>query len=64
MPRKGTFVRKITDKDAKDIFPIRAYIEGLAGRFAVDNLKYEDAAKIELALEKMTESGKKNNLKS
>jgi DNA-binding GntR family transcriptional regulator len=34
VPRKGTYVRKVTRKDVEDIFPVRAELEGLAARLA------------------------------
>ena len=34
VPRKGTYVRRVTRKDIEDIFPVRAELEGLAARLA------------------------------
>jgi len=34
VPRKGTFVRAITEKDIRENFPVRATLEGLAARQA------------------------------
>lgn len=34
VPRKGTYVRRITRKDIEDNFPVRAELEGLAARMA------------------------------
>jgi len=34
VPRKGTYVRRVTRKDIEDIFPVRAELEGLAARMA------------------------------
>lgn len=63
-PRKGTFVRKITQKDIEENFPIRACLEGLAARLAISNMEPKDIEGMELALSRMTEEAKKNNFKS
>jgi DNA-binding GntR family transcriptional regulator len=64
IPRKGTFVRKITQKDVRENFPIRAYLEGLAARLATSNIELKDVKGMELALSRMTEEAKNNNFKS
>ena len=64
IPRKGAFVRKITQKDVKENFPIRACLEGLAARFAISHLGPEDIKSIESAFAKMAEAAKKNDFKS
>ena len=64
IPRSGTFVRKITQKDIKENFPIRADLEGLAARIAASNLEPNDIKRMELTLSRMTEEAKKNNFKS
>lgn len=62
--RKGTFVRKITQKDVEENFPIRAVLEGLAARMAISHLTLKDVEGMELALSKMTEAARKNDFKS
>src|SRR4030042_622498 len=62
--RKGTFVRKITQKDVEENFPIRAVLEGLAARMAISYLTLKDIEGMELALSKMTEAARKVNFKS
>jgi DNA-binding GntR family transcriptional regulator len=42
IPRRGSFVRNVTQKDVEENFPIRAYLESLAARLAVQNLTPED----------------------
>ena len=64
IPRKGTYVRKITQKDIEENFPIRAYLEGLAARLATSNIELKDVKGMELALSRMTEEVKNNNFKS
>jgi DNA-binding GntR family transcriptional regulator len=63
-PRKGTFVRKITQKDLEDNFPIRALLEGLAARLAVSHLNSEDIERMESALSQMTNDAKENDFLS
>jgi len=38
LPRKGAFVKELTSKDIEDIFPVRASLESLAARLAVQNI--------------------------
>jgi DNA-binding GntR family transcriptional regulator len=64
IPRKGTFVRKITQKDIEDNFPIRANLEGLAARLALANMDDRDIERMESALSRMTEAARKNNFKT
>lgn len=37
LPWKGAFVRKISRKDIKEVFPLRANLEGFAARLAYEN---------------------------
>jgi len=64
VPRKGAFVRKITQKDIEESFPIRALLEGFAARLATDHLKPEDIEGMKSALSRMTEAAKKGNSRS
>ena len=41
VPNKGAYVTGITAKDVKDIYMIRSKLEGLAARWAVDNITNE-----------------------
>jgi len=63
-PRKGTFVRKISQKDIEENFPIRACLEGLAARLAISNLETDDMEKMKLVLSRMTQEARKSNFKS
>lgn len=63
-PRKGTFVRKIDRKVIREIFLIRACLEALAARLAVENITTEDLKRMELALKEMEESAKNNDFRS
>lgn len=64
IPRKGTYVRKITKKFIEETFPIRALLEGFASRIAVSHLKIKDIKEMELALSNMTDAVNKNDFKS
>jgi len=64
IPRKGTFVRKITQKDIEEIFPIIALLEGLAARLAVSQLENDDIEEMKLALTKMTDAAEKKDFES
>jgi DNA-binding GntR family transcriptional regulator len=48
VPRKGTFVKRITRKDIEENFPVRAELEGLAARLAAARMD-------EAALERLEE---------
>jgi DNA-binding GntR family transcriptional regulator len=64
VPRKGTFVRKITQKDIEENFPIRANLESLAARLALPHLNAQDMEKMESAFSRMKEAAKNNDFKS
>jgi len=64
IPRKGTFVRKITKNDIEENFPVRACLEGLAARMAISHLREEDFKKMESTLLRMTEGARENDFKS
>jgi DNA-binding GntR family transcriptional regulator len=64
IPRKGTYVRKITKKDIEENFPVRANLESLAARLALDHLHSHDFLKMESAFSKMSEAADHNDFKS
>ena len=47
VPNKGAYVTGITAKDVKDIYMIRSKLEGLAARWAVDNITNEQMEEME-----------------
>ena len=47
VPNKGAYVTGITAKDVKDIYMIRSKLEGLAARWAVDNITTEQMEEME-----------------
>ncbi len=63
IPRIGTFVITITEKDIKENFPVRANLEGLAAKLAFPRLTKDDIAQMEKALHNMEKFAKKKNTK-
>ena len=61
VPRRGAFVKEITDRDVKENFPVRANLEGLAARLAYGNLSPEDLGQMRTALEGMKQAGREND---
>ena len=47
IPNKGAFVEGITLKDVKDIYEIRALLEGLCARWAAENITQEQIEELE-----------------
>ena len=45
VPNKGAYVTGISDKDTRDIYVIRSYLEGLAARWACDRISEEEIEK-------------------
>ena len=63
IPRIGTFVRTITEKDIKENFPVRANLEGLAAKLAFPRLTKDHIAQMDKALQSMEKFAKKKNAK-
>jgi DNA-binding GntR family transcriptional regulator len=57
VPRKGTFVRAITEKDIRENFPVRATLEGLAARQAFSEMTEKDVKQLKEALGGMKSAG-------
>ena len=53
VPRKGTFVKRITRKDIEENFPVRAELEGLAARLAATRISTAELSELEDFLEEM-----------
>ncbi|MGC1402686.1 MAG: GntR family transcriptional regulator [Thermodesulfobacteriota bacterium] len=64
IPRKGTYVRKIIQKDIEENFPVRANLESLAARLALSHLGPQDIEKMNAAFSKMKEAAKNNDFTS
>lgn len=47
IPNKGAYVTGISDKDTRDIYVIRSYLEGLAARWACDRITEEEIESLE-----------------
>ena len=58
VPRRGSFVKRITRKDIEDNFPVRAALEGLAAKMAVTNLTGAILEQMEAALGSMAEAAR------
>ena len=61
LPRKGTFVRRISRQDIEENFPVRAILEGLAGRLAYPNLNNQDINDMEEVFEYMKEAAERKD---
>lgn len=64
IPRKGTFVRRMTRKYIEENFPIRAALEGLAARLAVEHLGTQEIEQMKTALSSMAKAAAKNDFRS
>lgn len=64
IPRKGTYVRKITQKDIEENFPVRASLESLAARLALQHLQPADIEKMEYFFSRMVAGAKENDFKT
>jgi DNA-binding GntR family transcriptional regulator len=63
VPRKGTYVRKITQKDIEENFPVRANLESLAARLSLPHLHPQEIEKMESAFARMKDGAKQNDFK-
>ena len=61
LPRKGTFVRRISRQDIEENFPVRAILEGLAARLAYANLAQQDINDMEEVFEYMKEAAQRED---
>lgn len=64
IPRRGTYVRKITQKDIMENFPVRANLESLAARLALPYLTAQDMERMEATFARMSEAADHNDFKS
>jgi DNA-binding GntR family transcriptional regulator len=53
IPRKGTFVKRISTKDIEEHFPVRSVLEGLAARQAYSKMNQNTLDSMERTLAKM-----------
>ena len=61
VPRKGTFVKAITEKDIRENFPVRATLEGLAARQAFSKITAKELKNLRQAFEGMRSAGQKKD---
>ncbi len=61
VPRKGTFVREVTQRDIEEIFPVRAHLEGLAARMAAGNIDARQLLELKASLDQMVDAVKEKN---
>jgi len=61
LPRKGTFVKAITEKDIRENFPVRATLEGLAARQAFSKMTAKSLKNLRHAFEGMRSAGQKKD---
>ena len=54
VPRKGTFVKRITRRDIEEHFPVRAALEGLAAELAAHHMTQEHLLVLEREFENMS----------
>jgi len=61
LPRRGTFVKRITRQDIEENFPVRAILEGLAARLAYENLRGQNTNEMEEVIEYMKEAAQRKD---
>lgn len=64
VPRSGTYVKDITEKDIREKFPVRAYLEGFAAGLAASQMGPGDIDEMESALSKMRESAERDDFRA
>jgi DNA-binding GntR family transcriptional regulator len=64
VPRRGTYVRRITRKEIEENFPVRALLEGLAARIAHGRILPRELRAMEKTLQEMHKAVAKNNPKA
>jgi DNA-binding GntR family transcriptional regulator len=63
VPRKGAFVKKVTRNDIEEHFPVRAVLEGLAARIALERVNENDIEEIEKTFKRMEKAAEENDVK-
>lgn len=63
IPNRGAYVHNIHEKDVKDVYAIRSLLEGLAARWAVENISDDQIESMEEILY-MSEYYRKKNIGS
>jgi DNA-binding GntR family transcriptional regulator len=63
VPRKGTFVKRISRKDIEEHFPVRSVLEGIAARQAFAGMSTEALKAMERAFARMKSAAESNDPK-
>src|SRR5580692_6520481 len=61
IPNKGPVVRELTVAESKDLYSIRAVLEGLAARLFAENADQDQILKLEIALDATFEAYQAND---
>jgi DNA-binding GntR family transcriptional regulator len=64
IPRRGTFVKRITRKDIEENFPVRAVLEGLAAQEAYQKITQDALAEMSQVLWEMAKAVDENDTKA
>ncbi|UCE51660.1 MAG: GntR family transcriptional regulator [Desulfobacterales bacterium] len=64
IPRRGTFVKRITRKDIEENFPVRSVLEGLAAKEAHPKMTSQILEELAQVLNKMETAVEKNDTKA
>ena len=64
VPRKGAHVRRITEKDILDIFPVRSMLEGFAANLAAQRMTEREITRLSVAIEQMEKSAEEKDFTS
>jgi DNA-binding GntR family transcriptional regulator len=64
VPRSGTYVKDITEKDIREKFPVRAYLEGFAAGLASPQMDSNDMEELRSALSRMKESADRSDFRA
>jgi DNA-binding GntR family transcriptional regulator len=64
IPRRGTFVKRITRKDIEENFPVRAVLEGLAAREAYQKIAGDALEQMSQVLGEMAKAVNENDTKA
>jgi DNA-binding GntR family transcriptional regulator len=62
IPRKGAYISEISLQETKEIYEIRAMIEGFAAQLAIPHLTQKDLSRLELIFDLMEKAIRENNL--
>ncbi len=62
VPNSGVYVTDISFQDLKDVFEVRLFLVGLAGRLAAQRITTEEIEKIKILLEKIKQTKKRKTL--